>query len=135
VIVMAGITGQRVFADQGKYELELPAATAAHGANDSLRDQRMLPMLALAFTASDSPTLAYEPPALPLQAALHRVEPAAALSPPHFPWPAYCQAIDRIWSTYLSAGSTAEGFQRFKAAAAELKRRYVYGDSATTLTA
>jgi hypothetical protein len=44
-------------------------------------------------------------------------------------WEAYCHELDRLWTNYRLAGSTREAFEQYKAAAMDLKSRYVYGDA------
>jgi hypothetical protein len=43
-------------------------------------------------------------------------------------WEAYCDELRELWSTYRQNNSTPEAFFTYKRAAAEAKRRYVYGD-------
>lgn len=44
-------------------------------------------------------------------------------------WNAYRRELDRLWSEYRRAGSTADSFERYKSAAQLAKRRYVYGEA------
>lgn len=49
-------------------------------------------------------------------------------------WKAYCLQLDRLWAEYRAAGSTPASFRHYQSAAAQAKRRYVYGDSVSLLT-
>lgn len=43
-------------------------------------------------------------------------------------WLAYCRELDRAWTDYRAAGSTAEAMERYKQVVGQAKTRYIYQD-------
>ena len=43
-------------------------------------------------------------------------------------WEAYTKEIDQLWQDYREAGSTPAAWRKYKLAAAEAKRQYVWQD-------
>src|SRR5688500_6448111 len=43
-------------------------------------------------------------------------------------WLAYCRELDRAWTDYRAAGSTAEAMETYKKVVGQAKTRYIYQD-------
>ncbi|HUE69748.1 MAG TPA: hypothetical protein VMP01_02570 [Pirellulaceae bacterium] len=43
-------------------------------------------------------------------------------------WLSYCRELDRAWSDYRAAGSTAEAMETYKTVVGQAKTRYIYQD-------
>jgi hypothetical protein len=43
-------------------------------------------------------------------------------------WLAYCRELDKAWTDYRAAGSTAEAMEIYKKVVGQAKTRYIYQD-------